>query len=181
MQFKGKSRPMPVSKLQGRTGEKFEVPFFIGRQKEIQTLLDALESHPDDRPFLAWIEGEAGIGKSYFLQYFAHRHLPLEGRCISRCQSYAASMAYYPFQKFLLDVLQQMGEAQTSSPREKLVALLQRTDPDIGEYAPLLLKLLHLAPPEEPEPDLEPEIRRSVVWKMMRLPLGDQRGASSTV
>lgn len=169
MQFKGKSRPMPVAKLQGRTGETFQIPFFIGRDAERAALLEALRNHPGDRPFLAWVEGEPGVGKSYFLHHFSEQCLPPEHRCYSRCQSYASSMAYFPFQKFLQEVLQAMKVAQTFTPREKVLVALAQRDPEMRAYAPLLLRALNLAAPEDREPDLEPEIRRSLLWKMMLL------------
>jgi tetratricopeptide (TPR) repeat protein len=169
MQFKGKSRPLPVAKLQGRLGEKFEVPFFIGRERELALLREALQDHPEDRAFLAWVEGEPGIGKSYFLHYFADCSLPPDGRYHSRCQSYAASIAYYPVQKFLADILKDLETGGTVAPREKILEVLARRDPGIGEYAPLLFRLLNLSAPGDEEPDLEPEIRRSVLWKMMLL------------
>ena len=169
MVFKGKRRPMPVARLQGRTGGRLDIPFFIGRDEERKRLLEAMEAHPADRPFLAWVEGEAGIGKSYFIQHLSQRHLPVEGRHHSRCQSYASSMAYYPFQKFLIEILHDLETGKDATAREMLVSVLAVKDPDMVPFAPLLFRLLNLSAPGDGEPALEPEIRRSVMWKIMRL------------
>ena len=170
MRFKGKSRALPVARLQGRSGDRMDIPFFVGRQTELGRLAAALETRPSDRPFLAWIWGEAGVGKSFLLHYFGELHLG-DSRHYSRCHSYTAGIAHYAVQKLVLEALQDLLVGGAFPSRDKALALLSDKAPDIAEYAPLLLRTLNLAAPGEVEPELEPEVRRSLLWRMMLLVL----------
>ncbi len=166
MRFKGKSRALPVARLLGRSGDRVEIPYFVGRKEELGRLTAALREGPADRPLLAWVSGEAGVGKSYLVHYFGDLHLS-DSRHYSRCHSYTAGIAHYAAQKLVLECLQDLLAGGVFKPREKALALLAERAPDIVEYAPLLLRALGLDLPGDAEPALEPEIRRSLLWRMM--------------
>jgi class 3 adenylate cyclase/predicted ATPase len=170
MRFKGKSRALPVARLQGRSGDRMDIPFFVGRETELRRLEEALRSALPDRPFLGWIAGETGVGKSFLLHYFGDLHLG-DSRHYSRCHSYTAGIAHYAAQKLVLECLQDLLAAGAFQPRDKALALLADRAPDIAEYAPLLLRTLNLAGADDAVPELEPEVRRSLLWRMMLIVL----------
>jgi hypothetical protein len=66
-------------------------------------------------------------------------------------------------------LVQTQSEAGTDSPSQKAADSIRRRDPDIEEYLPILLNAFGLADAAMKEPLLEPEIRRSLLWKMTGL------------
>ncbi len=125
---------------------------FIGREKEIQTLLEAYSKVQSGSGQVVGIVGEAGVGKSRLLLEFRHflgeEPLYLEGRCLH----YGGSMVYLPF----LDVLRFHFEIKEGDRealiKRKLSEKISALDPSLQKMLPPLQELLSLKVEDEAYP-----------------------------
>src|SRR6266568_1119891 len=131
------------SRLEGQ--ESQALTRFVGRERELATLMSLLAKAEGGDGQVVGIVGESGVGKSRLFHEFrerlANRSLTyLEGRCLS----YGSSIPYLP----VLDVLRQnCGIAETDGPEaiaQKIEWSLREVDMDPVETAPYLLHLLGL-------------------------------------
>ena len=122
----------------------------VGRQQEVQRLLERWALVKDGQGQVVLLRGEAGIGKSRLLQVLKEHvanepHLRLE----CRCSPYHQHSALYP----LIDMFQRALQFQPhESPYEKLRKLetaLAELHPALEESVPLYAALLSLPCPEE--------------------------------
>jgi class 3 adenylate cyclase len=109
-EVKGKETPVKIYRVLGPSSRRtrFDVSAergltpFIGRERELELLIDGFERAKDGRGQALSIMGEAGLGKSRLLYEFrksvANEDLTfLEGKCLS----YSRNIAYHP----VIDVL----------------------------------------------------------------------------
>ena len=131
------------SRLEGQ--ESQALTRFVGRERELATLMSLLAKAEGGDGQVVGIVGESGVGKSRLFHEFrerlANRSLTyLEGRCLS----YGSSIPYLP----VLDVLRQnCGIAETDGPEaiaQKIEWSLREVDMDPVETAPYLVHLLGL-------------------------------------
>lgn len=120
---KGKEEPVKVYRVIAPSTRRtrFDVSAerglapFVGRERELELLLDGFERSKEGRGQAFSIVSEAGIGKSRLLYEFrkavANEDVTfLEGRCLS----YSKGVAYYP----VIDILKSnydIGESDTDS------------------------------------------------------------------
>jgi class 3 adenylate cyclase/tetratricopeptide (TPR) repeat protein len=148
---KGKERPVKAYRVIGpsRSKTRFEVSAgkglttFVGRERELELLLDSFERTREGRGQIFSIVAEAGIGKSRLLYEFRKAlanddpHF-LEGRCLS----YGRGMAYHPLIEILKSVfIVQEGE-EDAEVRRKVNEALKSLQVEEGPYLPFLLELL---------------------------------------
>jgi class 3 adenylate cyclase len=171
--LKGKNEPFPVACLEGRKGETLDLPFFIGRKREEAALQQAVANQPSGQAGLFWIHGEAGIGKTAFVQYFLQNHAVGHRVIFSRCHSHAASIPYAVFQSLISELLHVPGEGEGPAPAQAAEMIVRKRDPEVAEYLPILVNAFRLAEKAGHEPAMEPEVRRSLLWKMTGLLLQD--------
>ena len=116
---------------------------FVGRQRELELLLDGYERSKEGRGQAISIISEAGIGKSRLLYEFrkvvTNEDVTfLEGRCLS----YSRNIAYHP----IVDVLRANFDIQDTDTdqviREKVTRFLTALNIDEGTTLPYLLELL---------------------------------------
>lgn len=101
-ELKGKAEPVqayhvtgarPVTgRIDAATGSGEGLTHYVGRNRELDTLLEAFEQAKEGRGQVAFVVGEAGFGKSRLLHEFRRRlesesHVWIEGRCASFAQS----------------------------------------------------------------------------------------------
>ncbi len=150
-EIKGKEKPMKVYQVIAPSTRRtrFDVSAerglskFIGRERELDLLLDAFERAKEGRGQAVSIMGEAGVGKSRLLYEFRKAIanediLFLEGKCLS----YGRGVAYHP----IIDVLKsnfgvEDGEAD-SDIKEKVKRGLAGLGVDETSTLPYLLGLL---------------------------------------
>ncbi|HUO65508.1 MAG TPA: adenylate/guanylate cyclase domain-containing protein [Terriglobales bacterium] len=129
------------SRLEGQ--EPQTLTRFVGRERELTTLMSLLAKAEAGDGQIVGIVGESGVGKSRlfheFRQRLANSSLTyLEGRCLS----YGSSIPYLP----VLDVLRQnCGITETDGPEaiaQKIEWGLREVDMDPAETSPYLLHLL---------------------------------------
>jgi tetratricopeptide (TPR) repeat protein len=116
---------------------------FVGRERELDLLLDGFERSREGRGQAVSIVAEAGVGKSRLLYEFrkavANEDVTfLEGRCLS----YSRSVAYHP----VIDILKSNFDIQEgdedSQIREKVKRGLKVVGADEASTLPYLLELL---------------------------------------
>jgi tetratricopeptide (TPR) repeat protein len=174
---KGLSEPVVVVRLLGvgprrsplEGVEPRGLSHFVGRDRELETLLDLFAAVEEGRGQAVGIVGEPGVGKSRLLlelrQRLAERRVTyLQGRCLS----YGAAIPYVP----AVDMLRANCDlAETDTPEamaEKVRFGLQELgmDPDAhGAY------LLHLLGGKDPSGRLEglgPEVIKARTFEALR-------------
>jgi len=134
---------------------------FVGRQRELELLLDGHERSKEGRGQAISIISEAGIGKSRLLYEFRKSVVNenitfLEGKCLS----YSRNVAYHP----IVDVLRANFDIQDndSAPaiREKVTAWLQSINMDEASTLPYFLDLLAVKDSGIDRLSLSPETRK---------------------
>ena len=158
MAIRGRSEPMVVHALIGRAarGSALDrsigraLSRFVGRERELATLADALAQAAAGRGQAVGVVGEPGAGKSRLMlelrASLADRGVTLlEGRCLS----YGTDIPYLP----LLDIVRAVcGVGDTDTPDE-VAARVEATFEGFGltarDDATYLLNLLGIKDPEE--------------------------------
>jgi predicted ATPase len=162
----GHSTPVMVYKVLGRRLPQVLVaphetrPWsrFVGRSRELGTLLALLDQVEEGHGHVVGIMGDPGIGKSRLLDEFRQR---LTGRRLTylrgRCLSYGSATPYLP----VLDLLRhRCGMTEVDSP-EIMTTKVRRGLQEVGivaeEWAPYCMQLLGLEPGAEALTRLSPQ------------------------
>ncbi len=144
---------------------------FVGRERELAALRDALAEAESGRGQVVGVVGEPGVGKSRLLYEFrrqiADRRITyLEGRCLS----YGKSTPYLPLQQI---IRANCGIVEADTPAqigEKIGAALEQLGMKADEAAPYLLHLLGVQEGTEVLREVVPESIRArtfeIVWQM---------------
>ncbi len=150
-QVKGKEKTIKVYRVIAPSSRRtrFDVSAerglsrFIGRQRELELLLDAFQRVRAGRGQAVSIMGEAGVGKSRLLYEFrkavANEDISfLEGKCLS----YSRGVAYHP----IIDILKSNFGIEDADPDsdiiEKVKTGLTLMEVDESSTLPYLLELL---------------------------------------
>ena len=141
---------------------------FVGRTKEMQTLLEAYEKVQSGSGQVVGIVGEAGVGKSRLLlefrQALTEQPIYLEGRCLH----YGGSMVYLPF----LDILRSYFDIKEGDRevliKKKLSEKISTLDPSLQSLLPPLQELLSLKVEDEAFLHLEPRQKKERTFEALR-------------
>ena len=168
-EIKGKEKPLRVYQVIAPSSRRtrFDVSAergltpFVGRERELELLLDGFERSKEGRGQAISIISEAGIGKSRLLYEFRKAVTNedvtfLEGRCLS----YSRNIAYHP----IVDVLKANFEIQDNDTdqeiREKVTRGLQFVKVDEASTLPYLLELLSVKESGIDKIPMSPEARK---------------------
>ena len=168
-EIKGKEKPIHVYQVIAPSTRKtrFDVNAekgltpLIGRQRELELLLDGYERSREGRGQAISIISEAGIGKSRLLYEFRKSVTNenvnfLEGKCLS----YSRNVAYHP----IVDILRANFDIQDKDPatviRKKVTTWLQAINVDETSTLPYLLDLLAVKDSGIDNLSLSPETRK---------------------
>lgn len=121
-----------------------------GRDHEIERLLSAIERARGGQASIIEIAGEPGMGKSRLVEEVAAR-APDFRLVQSRCEEYEASTPYFAFRSIVRVALELGEEAGTDEVTARLGAAVERVDPSLMPWMPLLGVLLGLDLPDTPE------------------------------
>jgi predicted ATPase/class 3 adenylate cyclase len=156
-EIRGRAQPMVVHALVGlgarrsRLGETGQgLSRFVGRDRELATLIDLFGQAERGRGQVAGIVGEPGVGKSR-LVHELRGAIPSRpaGYVEGRCLSYGRSIPYLP----VLDLLRaDCGILETDDSdriAEKIRAALETVGLDAIERGPYLLNLLGVKDPDD--------------------------------
>jgi class 3 adenylate cyclase/tetratricopeptide (TPR) repeat protein len=168
-EIKGKERPLKVYQVIAPSSRRtrFDVSAergltpFVGRERELELLLDGFERSKEGRGQAISIISDAGIGKSRLLYEFrkavTNEYVTfLEGRCLS----YSRNVAYHP----VVDVLKANFEIQDNDTdqdiREKVTRFLKAIRVDEATTLPYLLELLSVKESGIDKIPMSPEARK---------------------
>ncbi|OHE17926.1 MAG: hypothetical protein A2X96_11380 [Syntrophobacterales bacterium GWC2_56_13] len=168
-EIKGKEKPLKVYQVIAPSSRRtrFDVSAergltpFVGRQRELELLLDGFERSRDGRGQAISIISEAGIGKSRLLYEFRKAVTNedvtfLEGRCLS----YSRNVAYHP----IVDILKANFEIQDNDTdqqvRKKVTSFLKIIQVDESSTLPYLLELLSMKESGIEKIQMSPEARK---------------------
>ncbi len=175
--IKGVSDPVGVHVLEGigpvRSGLDFArqrgLSRFVGRDREMDVLGEALEQALRGNAQVVGVVGEAGVGKSRICEEFA-RASETRGVNVLRARgvSHGTSVPYLPVLELLRNYF---GITDVDSPRqarEKIAGRLVVTDRSLESELPLFFDLLEVPDPDHPSPQLGEEARLRRVFAVVR-------------
>jgi class 3 adenylate cyclase/tetratricopeptide (TPR) repeat protein len=167
--IKGKQAPVKIYRVLGLSNRRtrFDVSTergltpFVGRQREIELLMDGFERSREGRGQAISITGEAGLGKSRLLYEFrkavANEDVTfLEGKCLS----YSRNVAYHPVIDILksnFGISESDGDAEIT---EKVKSDLKSLEVEEISTVPYFLELLSVRQSSLAEQSLTPEIMK---------------------
>jgi class 3 adenylate cyclase len=166
---KGLRDPVEVFELVGASGIRQRLQAtvargltrFVGRQREFETLRQALERAGAGQGQVVATVGEPGVGKSRLIYEFVHSHhtpgwLVLESASVS----YGKATPYFP----VIDLLKRYSHVEEHDDartiRAKVTGQILTLDETLQETIPALLSLLDVLPEDSPFVQLDPPQRR---------------------
>ncbi len=176
-EVKGKEAPINVYRVIGPSTRRtrFDVSAergltpFVGREREIELLLDAFERAKAGRGQAISIISEAGVGKSRLLYEFrkavANEDVTfLEGKCLS----YSRGVTYHP----IVDILKSNFDIQETDEdlqiRDKVKKGLQILGADEASTSPHLLELLSIEDSDTDKIRMTPEARKGLIMDALK-------------
>jgi class 3 adenylate cyclase/tetratricopeptide (TPR) repeat protein len=134
---------------------------FVGRDRELDDLDQALHLAGSGRGQVVALVGEAGMGKSRLLYEFIHSPRTQGWRVLeSTSVSYAKATPYYPIIELLKRYAHVEERDDARTVRAKVTGHLLTLDEALQDTIPALLALLDALPPDSPFLTLDPPQRR---------------------
>jgi class 3 adenylate cyclase/tetratricopeptide (TPR) repeat protein len=142
---------------------------FVGRQKELELLLDGFERARAGRGQAFSIIGEAGVGKSRFLYEFRKAIGSedvnfLEGKCLS----FSQNVAYHPVIDLLKSNFDIREGEEDDHIRDRVVKGLKQLGVDEASTLPYLLELLSVKDSGIDEIPMSPEGKKDRMMEAIR-------------
>lgn len=184
-EVKGKETPIKIYRvISPNRRTRFDVNTergltpFIGRERELELLIDGFERTKEGRGQALSIIGEAGLGKSRLMYEFrkaiANENVNfLEGKCLS----FSSNVAYHP----VIDVLKsnfQINDTDNDADiLDKVKSDLKVLDVDEASALPYLLELLSVRQVEMDKKSSSPETMKDRIFETLNriLVKGSQR------
>src|SRR5216683_1236096 len=152
---KGLAEPVEVFALVGATAlrQRFQaratqgLTRFVGRQRELDTLHQALAQAGTGQGQVVAAVGEAGVGKSRLVYEFAHSHHTQGWRVLeSASVSYGKATPYFPVLELLRRYCHVEEADDARTVRAKVTGQVLTLDEALQEALPALLALLDVLP-----------------------------------
>lgn len=100
-----------------------EHPIFVGREEELQTLMNLARKAFAEQGSVMFVTGEAGIGKTYLVKEFFRRlRAEFANAVIASGQCSVQSASYLPFHAILEGLLESQGQVRLSGHKLRQVA-----------------------------------------------------------
>jgi adenylate cyclase len=162
--LKGKAEPVPAWRLLGkrtapapRAGHRGAT--LVGRERELAAIGDVLAALKEGRGGLVTVTGEPGVGKSRLSEAVEARADELGLRWLqTRCLSYGASLAYWPYIELVRSLCGVRSEEAPEQSQRHLADVLERAG--AATAAPFFARLLGLPGVSGHVAGLEPEAFR---------------------
>jgi len=175
--IKGKERPVKVYRVigPGNHQTRFDVSAergltpFIGRERELELLLDGLARGKEGKGQAVSILAEAGLGKSRLL-YELRKAVAgedvafLEGRCLS----YGRGTAYHPIIEILKSVFDLNPGEEEEIKREKVARGLRRLKIPEGANLSIILKILGAEGSVNEKLSMSPDARKDLIQTLLK-------------
>ena len=176
-QIKGKDRPVRTYRVIAPRAKRtrFDIRAkrgitpFVGRQRELELLLEAFERTAADSGQAMSIVAEAGVGKSRLLYEFKKAVtnddvILLQGQC----SSYGQNTPYFTVIDILKDNFRIMREDSPEGILEKIKKGLKNIDADPDQTLPYILDLFSLQNGFDTRKDIDPEVKRRRTFEALR-------------
>ncbi|MCU0578741.1 MAG: AAA family ATPase [Desulfobacterota bacterium] len=142
---------------------------FVGRERELELLLDGYELVREGKAQVFFITAEAGSGKSRLLYELRqclvpNQNLVLEGKCLS----YRRNQAYFPWVEILKNLLDIQPTEDDNRVRSRVREALKREGLEEDGLLPPLLELLSIKDSGFQQHLLSPEARKEKVSKALQ-------------
>src|SRR5207249_1157225 len=166
---KGLTEPVEVFELVGATAvrQRFQaraaqgLTRFVGRQRELDALHQALEQAGAGHGQVVALVGEAGVGKSRLVYEFAHSHRTQGWRVLeSASVSYGKATPYLPVLELLKRYCHLEDHDDHRTIRAKVTGQVLTLDETLQDTTSALLALLDALPADSPFLTLDPSQRR---------------------
>src|SRR5262245_34263813 len=166
---KGLTEPVEVFELSGATAlrQRFQaraaqgLTRFVGRQRDLDTLHQALEQTGAGHGQVVALVGEAGMGKSRLVYEFARSHHTQGWRVLeSASVSYGKATPYFPVIELLKRYCHLEDHDDYRTIRAKVTGQVLTLDEALQDTPPALLALLDALPADSPFLTLDPPQRR---------------------
>jgi class 3 adenylate cyclase/tetratricopeptide (TPR) repeat protein len=177
LHLKGKAEPVPawevVAAHETRTRLEVEADRggltpFVGRERELAALVDAFERARTGQGQVAFIVGEAGIGKSRLLLELRRRIADGAAWQEGHCLSFGKAMAFHP----LVDLLQRQFGVEEGDGETAIASKIDRGVTAVGAapgpIAPYLRALLSIDPGDADVQAMSPAQRRGETLEALR-------------
>jgi class 3 adenylate cyclase/tetratricopeptide (TPR) repeat protein len=173
---KGASRPVDVFELIGVGGARSRLDLsrergfsrFVGRDKEMKVLDEALERAKAGQGTVVGIAAEPGIGKSRLTYEFCER---CRERGIevfeAQGQSHGQSIPFMPVLQMLRSYFGIGDREPERLTREKIAGRALLLDPDFAEELPLVFDFLGVPDPDRPVAQMSPEARARALGRVV--------------
>ena len=176
-EIKGKEKPVKIYQVIAPSAKRtrFDISAergltpFVGRQRELELLLDAFERATAGSGQAMSIVAEAGVGKSRLLYEF-RKAIANEDVALlqGQCTSYGANTPYLPIIDILKDNFRIKRKDRTSEIQEKLRKGLKNVDASLDQTLPYFLDLFSLENGFDTLKDMDPEIKRRKTFEALR-------------
>ena len=164
----------PLYRLVGREATGFglggrQLSAFVGRQHELDLLLERVRQIHTGRGHVVGITGEAGIGKSRLVFELRERLRNLGVHCLEgRCVSHGTAVPYLP----LVDLLRRAWQFDETDPPDDQAAVVRgqvaALGLDVDRVTPYLLRLFGLTEGTQPLAALSPEGLKRDTFEALR-------------
>jgi class 3 adenylate cyclase/tetratricopeptide (TPR) repeat protein len=162
--LKGKAEPVPAWRLLGRrtaparrAGHRGAT--LVGRDRELAAVGETLAALNEGRGGIVSVTGEPGVGKSRLSEAVEARADELGLRWFrTRCLSYGASLAYWPYAELVRSLAAIRSEDEPEESRRRLAEALEAAG--VATAVPFFARLLGLPGVSEQVAGLEPEAFR---------------------
>jgi tetratricopeptide (TPR) repeat protein len=175
--IKGKEKPIRIYRVIAPSTRRtrFDVSAergltaLVGRERELELMLDGFDRTKSGRGQAFSIMGEAGVGKSRLLYEFrkavANEDITfLEGKCLS----YSRGVAYHPVTDILKSNFDIREDERDSEIRAKVSRGLKVLDVDEASTLPYLLELLSVTDSGVDKMPINPEARKEHIIEAVR-------------
>jgi predicted ATPase len=167
--IKGRKEPVKVYRVIGPSTRRtrFDISaergltFFVGRERELELVMDGFERSRAGRGQVFFITAEAGIGKSRLLYEFrkslVHEDVTfLEGKCLS----YSRNVAYHPVIDILKASFEISGQDSDKEIMNKVNEGLGALGVDKNSMLPYILELLSVKDSGIEDISMSPEVKK---------------------
>jgi class 3 adenylate cyclase/tetratricopeptide (TPR) repeat protein len=141
---------------------------FVGRERELGSLVDAFERARAGQGQVVFLVGEAGIGKSRLLLELRRRVGDGAAWQEGHCLSFGKAMAFHP----LVDLLQRQFGVEEGDGEAAIAAKIERgvttVGAALGPVAPYLRALLSIDPGDADVRAMSPAQRRGETFEALR-------------
>jgi class 3 adenylate cyclase/tetratricopeptide (TPR) repeat protein len=172
-QAKGKAEPVQAYVVGPPLGlkDRGSSTSLVGREHELEVLTEALDHARRYEGRIVELVAEPGMGKSRLVEELMSNAAEVRSHFV-QCEEYEASTPYFPFKRFLLEVV--AGDPHmTTDPETQLRLRVETTAPHLEPWLPLLGVPLGLELPDTPETALlGDEFRKARAEEVTRELLG---------